>query len=276
MNKLYKCLVYDKQVSLSVLETTDLVNKAIKIHSLTGNAAQTLGNLLTCCAYMSGCLKSERGAVSLTVKAAEGDGCASVSGDVNGHIRGYVDGSCNHSLKGGALTVIKDDGFYRPFTGACEIYSDDVSAILTEYFHVSEQIPTAVSVGVKLNPDGSCAAAGGVIMQLLPGTSDANADRAEERMQAFLNAADVVEKFGADGIIQNFFKGDFEEKGLYLSHPDYVCNCSRKKIEGVLVPLGKAELLNIIREQGNVSVHCHYCNTDYVFGREDVEKLFDK
>ncbi|MGN0813729.1 MAG: Hsp33 family molecular chaperone HslO [Candidatus Coproplasma sp.] len=276
MNKLFKCLVYDKQVSLSVLDTTELVDKAIKIHSLKGNAAVTLGNLLTCCAYMSGCLKSERGAVSLTVKAADGDGCVSVSGDVNGHIRGYVDGSCNHTLKGGSLTVIKDDGFFRPFTGACEIYSDDVSAILTEYFHVSEQIPTAVSVGVKLNPDGTCAAAGGVIMQLLPGTSDANADSAEERMQAFLNPAEAIESYGADGIVKNFFAGDYDEKGLYLTHPDYVCNCSRKKIEGVLLPLGKDELLNIIKEQGNVSVHCHYCNTDYEFGKEDVEKLFDK
>lgn len=276
MNKLYKCLVYDKQVSLSVLETTELVNKAIKIHNLGPKAAVTLGNLLSCCAYMAGCLKSERGAVSLTVKAADGDGCVSVSGDSKGHIRGYVDGSCEHTLKGGTLTVVKDDGFYRPFTGACEIYSDDVSAILTEYFHVSEQIPTAVSVGVKLNSEGVCVAAGGVIMQLLPGTSETNSDRAEERMQAFLDAAEVVESYGADGIIKNFFSGDFDANGLYLAHPDYVCNCSRQKIEGVLVPLGKKELSDIIEQQGKVSVHCHYCNTDYVFGKEDVEKLFDK
>ncbi|MDE6613015.1 MAG: Hsp33 family molecular chaperone HslO, partial [Clostridia bacterium] len=90
MNKLYKSLIYDNEVSLSVLETTDLVNDAIKIHGLDENSARTLGGLLTCCAYMSGCLKNEKGAVSLTVKGEGEAGTASVSGDVNLHIRGYI------------------------------------------------------------------------------------------------------------------------------------------------------------------------------------------
>lgn len=275
MNKLFKALVYDKQVSLSVLDTTDLVNRAIKIHSLSGKSAELMGNLLTVCAYMSGCLKSDKGAISITVKSADDSGSASVSGDINLHIRGYVDGSCRHTLKGGVFTVIKDDGFFRPFVGACEIDDDSVSRIMTDYFHQSEQIPTAVSVGVKLNDDGTCAAAGGVIMQLLPGTSEANMDRAEERMQAFVDPASVIEKYGADGIIRTFFDGEIEQKGLYLLHPDYICNCSRKKIEGVILPLGREELLSICREQGCVSVHCHYCNTDYTFDKDDIEKLFD-
>ena len=276
MNKLFKALIYDKQVSLSVLETTSLVNKAIKTHDLTPRAAELLGGLLTCCAYMAGCLKSEKGAVSLTVKAKDGDGAVSVSGDVNGHIRGYADGACEHTLNGGTLTVIKDDGFFRPFVGACEIKTDDVSEILMQYFHQSEQIPTAVAVGVKIADDGSCAAAGGVVMQLLPGTSKENSDKAEERMQAFVHAADVVEKLGADGIIKQYFDGEIDNGALYLSHPDYICNCSREKIERVIMPLGKDELLSVAEEQGCVSVHCHYCNTDYKFGKEDILKLFNK
>ncbi len=276
MNKLFKALVYDRQVSLSVLDTTDLVNKAIKIHSLSGKSAELLGNLLTVCAYMSGCLKSPKGAVSITVKSPEGSGSASVSGDVDLHIRGYVDGSCKHTFVGGALTVIKDDGFYRPFVGACQIESDDVSRIMCDYFRQSEQIPTAVSVGVKLAEDGTCTAAGGVVMQLLPGTSEENVAKAEERMQAFTDPASVIEQYGADGVIRNFFDGDIDQKGLYLLHPDYICNCSRSKIEGIIVPLGRDELLSVCDEQGAVSVHCHYCNTDYTFDKDDILKLFDK
>ena len=98
MNKLYKALIYDKQVSLSVLETTELVNDAIKIHSLDGDAAKTFGCLLTAAAFMAGCLKSEKGAVSITVKAGGECGTASVSGDKNLHIRGYIDGSCGGRL----------------------------------------------------------------------------------------------------------------------------------------------------------------------------------
>jgi molecular chaperone Hsp33 len=274
MNKLFKSLIYDSQVSLSVLETTELVNKAIKIHSLQPQASKLLGGLLTCCAYMAGCLKSDKGSVSITVKAADGDGAVSVSGDKALHIRGYVDGSCEHSLMGGTLTVIKEDGFSRPFLGTCEIKTDDVSEILMQYFHQSEQIPTAVAVGVKLDDSGKCIAAGGVIMQLLPDTSEENMDKAENAMQSFVNAADVVEANGADGIIQKYFSGEIKKDGLYLLHPNYICNCSRKKIESVLLPIGKAELLDILKEQGKVSVHCHYCNTDYDFYKDDIDELF--
>lgn len=87
MNKLYKSLVYGLQVSLSVLETTELVNDAIKTHNLSDGGAKLLGGLLTACAYMAGCLKSEKGAVSITVKSGDGSATASVSGDSQGHIR---------------------------------------------------------------------------------------------------------------------------------------------------------------------------------------------
>lgn len=273
MSKLYKSLISDGYVSLSVLETTDLVNAAIKIHKLNEGAAKTLGGLLTACAYMAGCLKSDRGAVSLTVKAEGDAGTASVSGDINGHIRGYIDGACNGKLHGGYLTVIKDDGFYRPFVGTCELVGNDVAENLMQYYDKSEQIPTAVAIGVKLQ-SGECIAAGGVVMQLMPGYTQEVMDAAEERMQAFVNVADVVEKYGADGIIDEFFKDEINKGQLYLTFPEYKCNCSRKKIEGVIMPVGKDELYKIIEEEGAVRVHCHYCNTDYEFTRADVDKLF--
>lgn len=274
MNKLYKTLVYDNEVSLSVLETTELVERAIKIHNLSDVSAEILGGLLTACAYMAGCLKSDRGAVSITVKSGDGSATASVSGDKDGHIRGYIDGGEN-GLKGGTLTVIKDDGFSRPFVGACELKCNDVSENLMQYFHMSEQIETAVAIGVKVK-DGRCLAAGGVVMQLLPGTSEENIDRAENVMHNFVNAAEVVEKSGAAGIMREFFGDVTEENGIYLTFPEYKCNCSRKKIEGVILPLGEDEVLKIVEEQGCVSVHCHYCNTDYRFTKEDVLKLFGK
>lgn len=272
MNKLYKSLVYDKQVSLSVLETTDLVNDAIKIHNLDDESAEILGGFLTAAAYMAGCLKSERGAISLTVKSGDGSATVSVSGDIKGHIRGYIDGG-EGGLKGGTLTVIKEDGFYRPFVGTCELKAPDVSENLMQYFHISEQVPTAVAIGVKVE-SGVCKAAGGVVMQLLPGTTEENMDRAEERMQAFVHAAEVVENFGADGIMREYFAKETENGGVYLTFPEYRCNCSREKIAGVIVPLGKAELESIIADEGCVNVHCHYCNKDYKFTSKDIEELF--
>lgn len=272
MNKLYKALIYNRNVSLSVLETTELVNDAIKIHGLDEASAVTLGGLLTCAAYMAGCLKNDLGAVSITVKAEGEAGTVSVSGDKDLHIRGYIDGSCGGRLHGGYLTVIKDDGLYRPFVGTCELAGNDVSQNLMKYFQMSEQIDTAVAFGVKMK-DGRCVAAGGVVMQLLPGASEEDMEMAEQRMQAFVNAADVVEEYGADGIIDGFFKGIVKEGEVYLTFPEYRCNCSREKISGVILPLGRSELEGIIAEEGAVRVHCHYCNTDYEFTAEDIDGL---
>ncbi len=269
MNKLYKSLIFDRQVSLSVLETTELVNDAIKIHNLDCGSAKTLGSLLTCVAFMAGCLKSDRGAVSLTVKAGGNAGTASVSGDKDLHIRGYIDGSCSGRIDGGYLTVVKEDGFFRPFVGASELTGDSVSENLMQYFHASEQIETAVAIDAKIE-NGRCVAAGGVVMQLMPGCSQENMDAAEECMQSFVNVAEVLERLGADGIMREYFSA---ADTVYEYFPEYKCNCSRKKIEGVIIPLGKAELYKIIEEQGAVSVHCHYCNTDYKFTRGDVDKL---
>ena len=270
MNKLYKSLIYDREVSLSVLETTNLVSEAIKIHNLDGHSAKTLGSLLTAAAFMAGCLKSEKGAVSLTVKAGGDAGAASVSGDKDLHIRGYIDGTCEGKLNGGYLTVVKEDGFFRPFVGASELVGDSVSENLMQYFHASEQIETAVAIDAKI-ADGKCVAAGGVIMQLMPGCSQENMDRAEECMQNFVDVAEQIEKYGADGIMQKYFKE--EAKHCYEYFPEYRCNCSRRKIEGVILPLGKDELYKIIEEEGAVKVHCHYCNKDYKFTREDIDKL---
>lgn len=272
MNKLYKTLLYNNEVSLSVLDTRELVQSAINIHNLDDKSAELLGGMLTACAYMAGCLKSERGAVSLTVKSGDNSATVSVSGDINGHIRGYIDGG-EKGLKGGTLTVIKEDGFYRPFVGTSELKSDSVSENLMQYFHMSEQVETAVAIGVKVQ-NGKCISAGGVVMQLLPGTSEESMDSAENMMQHFVNTAEVVEKYGADGILKNYFGLSGEERGIYLLFPEYKCNCSRKKIEGVIMPLGKDELLKIIQEEGNVKVHCHYCNTDYSFTKEDIKELF--
>ncbi|MCI8370414.1 MAG: Hsp33 family molecular chaperone HslO [Clostridia bacterium] len=272
MNKLYKTLIYDREVSLSVLDTKELVNAAIKVHNLNDVSARMLGGLLTACAYMAGCLKSEKGAVSITVKSGDGSATASVSGDINGHIRGYIDGAEN-GLKGGTMTVIKEDGLFRPFVGTSELKCEDISENLMQYFHISEQVATAVAIGVSVE-NGECLAAGGVVMQLLPGTSEENMDRAENAMQDFVDICKVLKECGADGIMQKYFSSVTEEKAIYLTFPEYKCNCSRKKIEGVIKSLGKKEAMDIVAERGKVEVHCHYCNTDYAFGEEDIEELF--
>ena len=273
MNRLYKTLIYDKQVSLSVLDTTGIAQDARDIHRLAPAAAKTLAELLTCGTYMAGCLKSPKGAVSITVKAGENSGSVSVSGDVDLHMRGYIDGSAEGRLCGGFMTVVKDDGFFRPFTGACELVSDDVSKNMEHYFDISEQIPTKVRVAAKFDGE-KCVAAGGIVMQLLPGASPNTAAAVEKKAALIGDVAADIAALGAEGVVKKYFAGETEGTYSYITEPQYKCNCSRSKISALLATMGRAELEDIIKEQGEVSVHCHYCNTDYKFGGEDIEKLF--
>ncbi|MGN0807682.1 MAG: Hsp33 family molecular chaperone HslO [Candidatus Coproplasma sp.] len=272
MDRIKRFLAYNGNVQITVLETTALVNRAIEIHSTTPSASKILGGLLTCCAYFASGIKAQSGAVSITVKAKDGDGAVSVSSDAQLHVRGYADGSCTQTLKGGSLTVVREDGYFQPFVGTCEIDSDDISDAFAKYFQQSEQIPTAVKVDVTVDENGKCVSANGLIMQLLPDADDDETDAAGE---AFYNFTQDVSSstYTAEEIVERFFSGSINGEVVEV-YPEYKCNCSQGKIKGVLASVGKAELLKICEEQGQVKVHCHYCNTDYVFDKDSIEENF--
>lgn len=271
MDKILRTLICGGQVSLCVLETTELVNEAVKIHKPAQSAAEILGGLLTCGAYLASGLKSEKGCVSLTVKAKDGDGAVSVSADSALNVRGYVDGSCENTLVGGTLTVVREDEGFKPFVGTIEITSDDVSEILEAYFQQSEQIPTAVIISAEFDGE-NCLGSGGVIMQLLPDADDEQTEIAGEAFSRFakgFNAAEFDAQSATDGYFAQHIGG-----GVTSKAPRYKCNCSEEKIRGVLASVGKAELLKICDELGEVKVHCHYCNRDYTYDKERIEDIF--
>ncbi len=274
MNKILRSLICGGQISLTVMDTTRLVNDAITTHSTDGEASRILGGLLTCGAFLAVLLKSADTSVSLTVKSKDGDGAVSVSSDGELHVRGYADGSCTRTLVGGTLTVVREEKGAMPFVGTCEISSDDISDMLSAYFEISEQIPTAVALCTEIGADGRCLVSGGVIMQLLPDADDGAIDTASEAFYSYQQSPDALLNLGADGVYEKFF-AHLSEGGKYELYPEYKCNCSERKIVSILASVGKEELLKIAEEQGNVSVHCHYCNKDYVFDKALIEKTFN-
>ena len=277
MDKILRTLICDGQVSLTVLETTEIVNEAIKIHEPTSEAAKILGGLLTCGAYLASGLKVESGCVSLTVKAKDGDGAVSVSADSALNVRGYADGSCERTLEGGSLTVVREDGYSQPFVGTCEILSDDISDILETYFGQSEQIATAVALKSDFDENGNCIFFGGVVMQLLPDASESAIWEATDVFDQFKNCDAIKGKkqifTDARKIFADFFR-PYASGEVTEIYPQYKCNCSEQKILGVLASVGKEELLKICDELGEVKVHCHYCNKDYIYGKKRIEEIF--
>ena len=182
ISKIYKTLVFDDAVSLAVLDTTALVNEAIRRHQLSPVAAAALGRTLTATAYLASWLKDGESSLSVSVNGGGAGGKIGAAADGALNVRGFIEhpdvmlppradgkldvGSCVG--KRGTLTVIRDDGAGIPFVGTSELVSGEIAEDFSAYFLTSEQRPTAIALGVKIAPDGVCAGAGGVILQPLP------------------------------------------------------------------------------------------------------------
>lgn len=285
MNKLLKSLIFNDQISLSVLDTTEMVNDAIKIHNLTPLTAAALGRTLTICTFMASNLKNQKDKLSVTVAGDGVGGKITVCGNGNLDMRGFIDnpyadlplradgkldvGGCVG--KNGRLTVVRSMGLKEPYSGSAKLVTGEIAEDFTAYYALSEQQPTAIALGVKIGTDGTCVGAGGVIMQAMPGADDNAICMAEDVMSQLNNVSTLIETIGAEGIIDRFI-GEVKSNEY---HPKYNCLCDRGYIEKVLVSLGKEELYDIIEKQGNITVDCQFCNKKYVFEKQDVDKFFN-
>lgn len=285
MNKLLKSLIFNDQISLSVLDTTEMVNDAIKIHNLTPLTAAALGRTLTICTFMASNLKNQKDKLSVTVAGDGVGGKITVCGNGNLDMRGFIDnpyadlplradgkldvGGCVG--KNGRLTVVRSMGLKEPYSGSAKLVTGEIAEDFTAYYALSEQQPTAIALGVKIGTDGTCVGAGGVIMQAMPGADDNAICMAEDVMSQLNNVSTLIETIGAEGIIDRFI-GEVKSNEY---HPKYNCLCDKAYIEKVLVSLGKEELYDIIEKQGNITVDCQFCNKKYVFEKQDVDKFFN-
>lgn len=277
MKNLVRTLVFDGQVSLTIADTTEMVNEAINRHRLSPASAKTLGKALSAMTFASACLKEETGEISLSVKCDGDCGELGVSGNRNLYMRGYIENidmrADTELLGGGFLTIVRDDGYSRPFVGACAVpLSGGVDEAFGEYYRISEQLPTYIKTRVEINERGTCDFAGVAVLQPLP---FANENTLKNTQNAPLDKLlDKTKQAGVEEGARTFFETDgtvWETRQAI-----YKCNCSRERLGEVLISLGEAQMQQIIQEDGAVRVHCHYCNTDYEFTDEDVEKLFPK
>ncbi len=268
MNEIHQYFIYDKRIALSVLDTTQMVQEGVKIHGLTGKKAELFGCLLTFCAYLGSTLKNANGSVSVLVKSPV-SGSITVSCDSSLHVRGCVDWEGEVTLRDGTITVISDDGYARPFVGTCYMSHEDISHNIEEYYRQSAQVVTFVRVGCKVEND-ACVCAGGTVASCLPDTPFAVMEDCRQNLKCFRDICGAIMNVGAKNIAQSMPDCEY----LQSVTPQYRCNCSRHKISAVLQTLGKQEVKDIIAQQGCVSVHCHYCNTDYQFYDSDVDEIF--
>ena len=270
-------------ISLAVLDTTALVNEAIRRHHLSPVAAAALGRTFTAAAYLCSWLKSEESTLSVSVAGGGPGGKISVSGDGALRMRGFIEhpdvilppradgkldvGGCVG--KNGTLTVVRDDGEKFPFVGTSPLVSGEIAEDFSSYFFYSEQRPTAIALGVRIGKEGTCLGAGGVFLQPFPGAEEEHIIRAEQTIGQYSAVSRLIEEEGADAVFARFEAKSESERPILFR-----CSCSRERAARAIFSLGKEEAERIVSEEGEIKVHCHECNTDYPFGEEDIRRLF--
>lgn len=290
MDKLVKAVAMDGEIRIIGAITTDLVNEGAKIHNCSATAAAALGRMLTAGVLMGTMLKTDKD--TLTIKM-QGGGEAKgvvVTAYADGHVKGYignpyVDLPANDKGKldvGGAigkngmLTVIKDMGLKEPYVGQSPIYSGEIGDDLAYYFTVSEQTPSAVGLGVLVNSDLSISAAGGFIIQMMPGANEMTADLVTYRLEEISSITDFISKgMSIEEILEFIFEG-MNLKILEDITPEYKCDCSREKVERALISIGKKDLEELYNDNKTEELKCQFCNKIYNFNHEEIGQLMEQ
>ena len=269
--------------------TKNTVQTARSLHNTTPVASAALGRLLTAGAMMGTMLKGEKDLVTLQIK---GDGPIEgllVTADSKGRVKGYpfnpnVDIPPKSPVKldvGGAvgkgyLTVIKDLGLKEPYVGKTELVSGEIAEDLTYYYAKSEQIPTAIALGVLVDTDTSIKAAGGFIIQLMPGATLEVATMLEERITHLKYITELLDRGETPETILDAVLGDMDLEIIDKMPTEFYCDCSRDRVEKALISIGEKDLRTILEEDKKAEISCHFCNKVYNFDEADLKKLLDE
>lgn len=276
----------DNQIRAFAATTGAAVQAAVSAHGLSPVAAAGLGRLLTGGAMMGGMMKGEEDLLTLQILSDGPIGGLTVTADSKGRVKGYVNNpkvllpankkgklDVGGAVGTGTLRVIRDMGLKEPYIGQTELVSGEIAEDLTYYFAASEQVPSSVALGVLMNNDNTVAQAGGFIIQLMPFAEEAVIAKLEERIAAFTSITAVLSQGKTPEMILEDLLGDMDLQINGRNHVEFYCNCSRERVEKVLISIGKKELTEMIQDGKPVELNCHFCNKKYRFTVEELKKL---
>jgi len=270
------------------IDSTNMVKTAKETHSTSYTATVALGRLITAGALMSGMLKNDQDATTITMNGGGPAGTLICTAYQNGLIKGYIDNPHNEipprddgSIDvgkfigtSGRLSVMRNMGLGQPYTGQIELQSGEIASDLAHYFLKSEQIASLIALGVSLDKDGSIKKAGGIILQVMPGCSDELINQLEVRSMIMSDISKQLEELSVSDFVYALFH-DLEIKLSDTTYPYYGCDCSVEKIEKVLLSMGEADLRELLDNDEETEIKCHFCQKEYSFNNDDIIKLIE-
>ena len=277
------------QIRAFAAVTTQMVETAREHHNTSPVATAALGRLLTAGAMMGSMMKGEKDVLTLQIKAGGPLQGITVTADSQGNVKGYVgnpDVCIPANSKGkldvagavgpGFLNVIKDMGLKEPYSGQVMLQTCEIAEDLTYYFATSEQVPSAVGLGVLMNKNNTVRQAGGFIVQLMPFAEEEVISTLEQNVQKINSVTSLLEEgHTPESLLEKVLEG-FDMQINEKTDTRFHCNCTRERVEKALISIGRKELNEMIQEGKPIEMNCHFCNTNYTFTVEEMKEILRK
>ena len=292
MDKIIRCITSDGAVMVSAIDSTDIAYKASVIHGTSPVASAALGRLLSAASMMGAQLKSSKSTINIRFEGDGELGAFLAVADAYGNVKGYVtnpDCPTDHYNSGklnvakavgrGIMSVMKDFGEGEPYIGKIPIVSGEIAEDVTNYYAEREQVPTVCALGVLIDTDHTCRAAGGILIQLLPFADEATVEQLEKNVPKLANLSAMIDsgmdnKAIADIALEGIPYDVFDELTV-----EYKCNCSKEKMDAVIQSLGRSQVEKLLAEQvadgkpEELEINCRFCNSHYTYNRAELEGM---
>jgi len=279
----------DAQIRAFACTVRDMAEKARQIHNTSPVVTAALGRLLSAGAMMGSMLKGEKDLLTLQIKGNGPLRGLTVTADSLGNVKGYPEvpdvilpantvGKLDvaGAVGQGSLRVIKDMGLKEPYVGQTILQTGEIAEDLTYYFATSEQVPSSVGLGVLMNRDNTVKQAGGFILQLMPYAEEETVDRLEANLSRVHSVTALLDEGNAPEQMLEILLDGLDPVMTDTVETAFFCSCNRKRIERVLISLGKQEIRDMIEEGQEVEVNCQFCNSHYRFSVEELESLYQR
>ena len=284
-----RAVAADSQIRAFAAVTTETVETARKDHNTSPVATAALGRLLTGGTMMGVMMKGENDILTLQIKGDGPINGITVTADSRGRVKGYAGNpevlipanskgklDVSGAVGNGILNVIKDMGLKEPYSGQVVLQTGEIAEDLTYYFAVSEQVPSAVGLGVLMNKDNTVRQAGGFIVQVMPFAEETTIAKLEQNVQKIQSVTTLLEQgHTPESLLEQVLEGfDIEINDTIPT--EFYCNCDKNRVEKALISIGRKELNELIQEGKEVELNCHFCNTNYVFSVEELKEILRK
>jgi len=276
------------QIRAFAANTTQMVDKAAKIHSTSPVASAALGRTLTAASFMGLMTGNNDDLITISIKGDGPIGGVLATSDGLGRVKGYVhnpQGNTPNKPNGkldvsaaigfGHITVTKDLGLKEPYAGTLELISGEIAEDIAGYCFQSEQTPTVLSLGVTIDKDYSIKQSGGFLIQLMPGYDDAIVDQLEAIMTGFPSLTQLLDLGETPETILDLLLAEFGYNITEKNEISYYCDCARHRVKSAVMSIGTKDLSKIIEEDGQAEVTCHFCAKQYIFEKDELEEMLN-